>query len=623
MRFASATVSGARAVVRGLLATERGLLVAALAGAAILPLIETVGRSVGHLHVPGSSSYVQQLTLWLCFLGGLITTRAGRHLTLSTAEFIKSERARAVTRVATRSLAAAVTGILAFAALQVVLQNRETPHMLPGGLPQWVSECIMPLALVGMALSFAWGASAGWRGRAVALATVAAAFALGLVPDALVARTWPLTLVVLAAGLLGAPIFVVIGGIALVLFFHDGTPVAAVSAEVYRLISSPTLPALPLLTACGYVLAEGGASTRLLRFFRALFGWVPGGMAIIVAGVCALFTTFTGGSGVTIIAVGGLLYPMLKEDNYPEGFSLGLVTASGSLGLLFPPSLPVILYAVVASAAGHTVPADSLYLAGLLPGLLMIALLAAYGVATGRRVQRQRQQFAWRELGIATWQARWELLLPAFIVWLFASGRTSMVETAAAALVVAVVTQCLLSRDLPFRRLPKALLDAGSLMGAVLILLAVAMGLTSYMVDAMIADRLLDWAQGHIHSQLVFLLALNVLLLVVGCLADIYSAIVIVVPLIAPIGAAFGVDPIHLGIIFLANLELGYLTPPVGMNLFLSSSRFDFPLMRVYRHTFPFLLILAVGVLLITYVPDMSLGLLRLLGRAGTALPLP
>jgi tripartite ATP-independent transporter DctM subunit len=332
--------------------------------------------------------------------------------------------------------------------------------------------------------------------------------------------------------------------------------------------------------------------------------------------VCAVFTTFTGGSGVTIIALGGLVYPILRKDGYPEGFSLGLVTASGSLGLLFPPSLPVILYSVVASTRNQTVAADDLYLAGLLPGLLLVVLTAFYGIVIGRRAEREQTSFAWREVGASAWGAKWELLLPVFIVVLFASGLASMVETAAAALAYAVLVECFVTRDIHIvKSLPEVLLKAAALMGAVLILLSVAMGLTSYLVDAMIPDMLLTWVRTHIHSQVMFLLALNVLLLVLGSVLEIYSAIIILAPLIAPMGAAFGVDPVHLGVIFLANLELGFLFPPVGLNLFLSSSRFNKPLTSLYRHVVPFLIILGAGVLLITYTESMSLAILRLLGR--------
>jgi tripartite ATP-independent transporter DctM subunit len=337
----------------------------------------------------------------------------------------------------------------------------------------------------------------------------------------------------------------------------------------------------------------------------------------MVAAVCAMFTTFTGGSGVTIIALGGLVYPILRRDGYSEGFSLGLVTASGSLGLLFPPSLPVLLYSIVASTSEQTVAVDSLYIAGLLPGLLLVVLTAAYGIVVGRRAGRERQPFTWTEVGRATWLAKWELILPVLVVTLFMTGLSTMLQTAAAALAYAVVIECFVTRDLHiFRSLPQALLKAGALMGAVLILLSIAMGLTIYLVDVQLPDQLLTWVKTHVESPFTFLLALNVLLLVLGSVVEIYAAITILAPLIAPIGAAFGIDPLHLGVIFLANLELGFLFPPVGLNLFLSSSRFGTPLPSLYRHVVPFLIILGFGVLLITYVPAMSIGVLHLFGKS-------
>jgi C4-dicarboxylate transporter DctM subunit len=596
--------------------TEQGVLVVTLGLATLLPLIEATGRPLGGFHIPGSAAYVQQLTLWLAFVGGLAATSQGKHLTLSTAEFFDEGLARRLARLLAFSVAAAAVGVLAYASAQIVIANRIEAKVLPIGLPEWVSETVMPIALGAMALQFAWQASDRWWGRATAVLAIVTAFALGLIPPEIAGRLWPLVLVILGAALLGAPVFVAMGGIALLLFFRDETPVAAVSAEVYRLIASPTLPAIPLLTAAGYVLAESGAAHRLVRFFRAVFGWMPGGLAVMVAAVCAVFTTFTGGSGVTIIALGGLVYPMLRNDGYSESFSLGLVTASGSLGLLFPPSLPVILYSVVASTSSQTVAAEDLYLAGLLPGLLLVILTAAYGIVIGRRVERERIPFTWREAAASAWGAKWELLLPVFIVALFISGFASMVETAAAALAYAVIVECFIARDIDVLwSLPEVLFKAAALVGAVLILLSVAMGLTSYFVDAMIPDQLLSWVRAHIHSPVIFLLALNVLLLVLGSVLEIYSAIIILAPLIAPMGVAYGVDPIHLGVIFLANLELGFLFPPVGLNLFLSSSRFNKPLVSLYRHVVPFLIILGIGVLLITYTDAMSLGILRLLGK--------
>jgi C4-dicarboxylate transporter, DctM subunit len=591
-------------------------LVLALAFAVVLPLIDAVGRPFGNFHVSGSATYVQMLTLWLAFVGGLVATREGKHLTLSTAELFGDGKAATIARIFAYSVAAATVAVLAYASAQVVIADSEGAKLLPIGVPEWWFETIMPAALALMAARFAWHASSEWKGRLVAFAAIGVAFALGLLPPEMAARVWPLAFVIIGAALLGAPVFVAMGGVALVLFFRDGTPVAAVSAEVYRLIASPTLPAIPLLTAAGYILAESDAANRLVRFFRALFGWMPGGIAVMVAAVCALFTTFTGGSGVTIIALGGLVYPILRKDGYSESFSLGLVTAAGSLGLLFPPSLPVILYSVVASVGETSVPADSLYLAGLVPGLLLVVLAAGYGIYTGRKLTGARQPFSLKEAFASSWAAKWELGLPIFVVGLFASGKASMVETAAAAVAYAVVVECFITRDIKlFRDLPGVLLRSSSLMGAVLILLSIAMGLTSYLVDAQIPAAMLEWVKTHIHSQVMFLLALNLLLLVLGSVLEIYSAIVILAPLIVPMGNAFGVNPVHLGVIFLANLELGFLFPPMGLNLFLSSSRFGKPLPSLYRHVVPFLVILGIGVLLITYIPLMSLGVLQLLGK--------
>lgn len=590
---------------------EGGALVLAFLLSMALPLIEAIGRPINGFFLPGGEAYRAQLTLWLAFLGGLLATREGKHLTLSTAEALGHAKIRDAARLFSSSVAAATCAVLAYSAAGVTAVDREQGVMLAIGIPVWVSECIMPVALSLVSLRLVLGASPRWWGKLVALACVGLAFALGLVPAVAQAAWVPILALIVLAALLGSPVFLAMGGIALLLFFRDGVPVAAVTADIYRLMVSPTLPAIPLLTACGYVLAESHAADRLVRFFRAIFGWMPGGIAILVAAVCALFTTFTGGSGVTIIALGGLLYPILRQEKYSEGFSLGLVTASGSLGLLLPPSLPVILYAVVAN-----VPADSLFIAGLIPGLLLIVLVALWGVRVGGKAQTRRYPFVAKEALAAAWGAKWELSVPVLVVVLFATGRATIVEASAFAFAYAIVIECFITRDIHlFRGLPGVLVKAAGLCGAVLILLASALGLTGWLVDAQIPTALLDLVKAHIHSPWVFLLVLNVVLLVLGSVLEIYSAIVILAPLVAPIGAAFGIDPVHLGVVFLANLELGFLFPPVGLNLLLSSSRFDKPLPQLYRHVVPFLVILGAGVILITYMPQMTTGVLRALGR--------
>jgi len=428
-----------------------------------------------------------------------------------------------------------------------------------------------------------------------------------------------LVALVAAAFLLGAPVFVGLAGIALALFYGEtavfgmaaADAIASVPTAIFQVASEPALPALPLLTLSGYVLAEGAAGQRLVRAYKGLFGWLPGGLAIMTAFSCAVFTTFTGASGVTILALGGVLLPLLLQDHYPEDFSVGLVTASGSLGLLFPPSLPVILYGVVAQ-----VPIEHLFIGGFLPGLLMIVLVAAYGIRVGRRAHAPRQPFVWREAAEALWDAKWDLGLPTLVVVSIASGFATIVEAAAIAAAYALVVELLVYRSIhPRRDLLRVLSHAAALVGSVVILLGAAYGLTNWFVDAEIATKLVDWMTAHISSPAVFLLLLNAVLLVLGSVLEMYSAIVVLAPLVAPLGVAYGIDPIHLGVVFLANLELGFLFPPLGLNLFLSASRFGKPLPWVYRKTLPFLLILAAGVLAITYLPQITVGVLRPFGR--------
>jgi tripartite ATP-independent transporter DctM subunit len=601
----------------GSLATIEGaILIAALAGGAFIPFVDAVGRRTTGFFVPGSAEYVRLLVLWLTFVGGLYAARDGRHLTLSTVELIHNEWVRRVGRIGAGFLSAGTAAVLAVSSADLVMVNRTEGKVLPGGLPEWVGEIVMPVALGLLALRFAWMTSERWQGRLLALAGIPVCLALVRSPEVVAAWPWTLAVFLLAAVVLGAPVFVGMGALSLLLFVKDELPPSAVSVEIYRLISSPTLPAIPLLIAVGYVLAESGAPSRLLRFFRALLGWMPGGLALITIAVCTLFTTFTGGSGVTVVALGGLTYPMLREEGYPESFSLGLVTATGSLGLLFPPSLPVILYSVVAGAREHNVPAQDLYLAGVLPGLVMVSLVAAYAVRMGIRLKIPRHPFSARELGASFWVAKWELALPAVAIVLFATGLTSVVETAAAALVYAVFVEVFVTRDMADGpKLSSALLHSCSLTGAVLILLAAAMGITSYIVDAQIADAFVTWVRTHVGSQGLFLLALNAMLVLAGALLDEYSAIVVLAPLVASMGAAFDVHPVHLGVVFLGNLELGYLVPPVGLCLFLASSRFGKSLAEVVRATTPFTLIMALAVLIITYVPALTVGVLALAGR--------
>lgn len=583
---------------------EDTLNVSILVLMALLPLVEIVAR-LFDVSVPGSIQYVSLLTMWIGFTGAMLATRDDKHLSLSTGSALLSGRAEQVARFVSVAVAAIATAALGYGAWIAVEVEMSSTSTIPPGIPAWIGQVVMPIGYAVIAARLVLVKYRSWWGRAAmfALAGVALWFVYTAEVETAEALLWPgIVLVVIATGL-GSPIYVALGGAALLLFWADDIPVAAVAAETVRQIKSPIMPSIPLFTFTGYILAESRASTRLVRAFRALFGWMPGGMAVMTTMVCAFFTTFTGASGVTILALGGLLYPVLRKELYPQGFSVGLLTASGSIGLLFPPSLPVILYAVTAH-----VPVDKMFVAGIVPGFVLVGALSILGVRTGIRSEVQRVPFDLREALAAVRGALWELLLPVIVIGGIFFGLTTIVEAAALTAVYALFVEVVVYRDLSIREdLVRVGRDCASLVGGVLIILGVAMGFTSYLVDAGVPSLALEWVEGGIESKFVFLIALNVFLLIVGCLMDIFSAIVVVVPLILPIGHHFGIDPIHLGIIFLANLELGFLTPPVGMNLFLSSYRFDEPLTKVYRYALPFLVILILAVLLITYVPSLTL----------------
>jgi tripartite ATP-independent transporter DctM subunit len=592
---------------------ERALLAFFLVAMVALPAASTLSRRFIGRELPGAAQLAQHITLWVGFLGALLATVTNHHLALSTLDLVPEGRPRRIARAFGLTVSAAVTALLAWASYRMVAAEWDGFGQVAFGIHVAWSQIVMPVGFGLMALRFAWRAGDGehavaWRAGAFAVA--AASFLLGFASP-----TGPLVtvlvLVVAAAFLLGAPVFVVMAGIAMALFLREGGPeaIAAVPTATFNLVSSATLPAIPLLTVAGYVLAEGDASRRLVRAYKGIFGWMPGGVAIMATFVCALFTAFTGASGVTILALGGVLLPSLLRERYPEDFSVGLVTAAGSLGLLFPPSLPVILYGVVSQT-----PIDHLFVGGLVPGLLMILLVAAYGVWVGRAYHTPRAPFDGREAGRAVWAAKWDLGLPLLVMVAVASGYATIVEAAALAAAYSIVVECAIFRDVhPVKDLPRVLVHAATLVGSVLILLGCALGLTSWFVDAEIPTRLVDWMTVHVRSPALFLLTLNVVLLVLGSVLEIYSAIVVLAPLVAPLGVAYGIDPVHLGVVFLANLELGFLFPPMGLNLFLSASRFGKPLPWVYRKAFPFLVIMSVGVLLITYLEPITTGVVRAL----------
>lgn len=409
--------------------------------------------------------------------------------------------------------------------------------------------------------------------------------------------------VLVLLALFGLPLFAALGAGSLLFAQQKSLDPALLIIELNRLASSPNLSAIPLFTFAGVILAAGGAPQRLIRLFNALIGWLPGGMAGAALAACAFFTSFSGASGVTILALGGLLFPMLISVHYPQRFSLGLLTTSGSLGLLFPPSLAILLYGIVAG-----VNIDELFLAGIVPGLVLMVMLAVYAFVAGLRFDVPRHRFSVGELKRALGEGLGDLLLPVLLVVGIFGGYVTVAEAAACTALYVLILEWLIHRNLHLRRqLPGLLCDSAVLVGSILIILGVAMGLTNLLIDAQLPMKLLDWMEGSVDSQLKFLLLLNVFLLAVGAMMDIFSATVVVVPLILPLAQRFGVDPVHLGIVFLANLEIGYSTPPVGINLFIASQRFGKPILSLFIAALPFLVLMLLWLGLVTYLPALSL----------------
>jgi C4-dicarboxylate transporter DctM subunit len=597
-----------RAIFRQL---EDAVVSLMLAGMVVIPLAEAVLRRTLHTGIPASTSIVQHAVLLVGMLGGAIAAREGRLLALSTLEHtLIPDRFRPASRIVTSSIAAAVTGLLAVASAQFVLSEREAGKLLFAPIRVWWIEMVMPLAFALIALRILEKGAQGWRGRVLAMALTAVAVVAAVLLSGKSHLFVPTSLgILLIASVLGVPAFVTLGGAALLLFSSLDQPIASIPIAHYALVINPVLPTLPLFTLAGYFLAEGGAAKRLLRVFTALFRGFRGGPALVTVVACAFFTSVTGASGVTILALGGLLMPVLVGARYTEKNALGLLTGSGSLGLLLPPCLPIIVYAIVAH-----VPIQQMFLGGLVPAFVMIIATSLWGTHRAP-VDHERHPFDGKEAVLALWDAKWDLLMPVVALVALFSGFATPVEASALTALYAFLTEAVIHRDLQiFRDAPRVMSECGLLIGGVLLILGVSLGFTNYLVDAEVPTRAVEWTTRNIHSSFLFLLLLNGFMVVVGCLIEIYPAIVIEVPLLVPLGAAYGIDPIRLGIIFLANLELGYLTPPVGLNLLMSSYRFHKPVGEVLRSVLPVVAVLSTGLLLITYIPGLTTVLPRLFG---------
>jgi tripartite ATP-independent transporter DctM subunit len=573
--------------------------------AAVLCLLVLLGVANATAAFADTDELIRHLTLLVGMLGGMVAARDGRLLSMGTIAQALPARWKPAFEIYTGLAGATVSALLTLAAWQFISQEAGASSTLAFGVPRIALQAAMPLGFAVITLRLARHAAAGNVVRVVVmLLAVALTAAAAQLEGGLAGLRTPLLIVLAAAIALGAPLFVGLAGIALIFFISNGDPIASVPLDHYDQVTNPLLATLPLFTLAGYIVTASGAARRLVRLLQAWTGHMRGGPAVITVLACAFFTAFTGGSGITILAIGGLLMPILLSSRYDDRASLGLVTGSGSLGVLFAPCLPLILYSIVAQ-----VSIEAMFLGGAVPGLVMVALACGWGVSRSPGL-RVRPPFRWRRAAVATWRAKWELLLPVVPLVLIFGGFTLPVPAAAITAAYALLIAAFVNRDLPRgARLVEVFCECGLLVGGVLLILGAAMGLTNLLITEHVPDRLTAWIGDAIDSRWMFLLMLNLVLIALGCIIEIFSAIIVVAPLIVPVAMAFDVDPVHLGVIMLASLELGYLMPPIGLNLLMSASRFRRPMLDVARATLPMMLVLAAGVALITAFPQLTLAL--------------
>jgi tripartite ATP-independent transporter DctM subunit len=574
----------------------------ALALMAIIPIVEIMSRPVMGKGVENAPVLVQHLGLVMAMFGALAAERFG-HLTSLGAVFHGFS-------AWAKGAASLVCGVLVWASWQLVASEREGAQTLAYGFPLWWVQMAMPVgfALLGVKLAMRSASQWGWQ-LCLGLSLPIAGFILGWWVDGEVLAIEPVLLGLVLMLLCGAPIFAVLGGLALALFLQEGLPLASVALSHYQITVNPSLPALPLFTLAGLVFARTGAAQRLGAVFLAMFGQGVAGTVLAATVMCSVFTAFTGGSGVTILALGGLLLPLLRNAGYPEKKGISLVTSASALGVLLAPSVPLIMYAIIAR-----VPINTMFLAGLIPAVVMVACLLIFGgyLRMSSNTTSPNSSSALPSslsLSTALWQAKWEIFAPVVAIGSLASGFATPTESAALTAVYAVLTQAFAHGELSARLLAQCLSTCAQIIGGVMLILGMALGLTNFLIDAGIPDLAIDWVQGITSNKWVFLLALNVFLFFAGALMEIYAAIVVLVPLLLPLAMSYGIDPIHFGIIFLANMEMGFLCPPAGMNLYFASAVFGKSLREVALSVLPALAAIFVGTVLISWVPLLATGI--------------
>ena len=571
------------------------------------PIFQILARYINFFSIPASQEIVQHMTLWIGFIGAVIAARSNKLLSVVREPVFKSMKKVRLSQFFVHIFSLSVVFVLSVSYLKMIQIGFQYPDYIAPFIPSWFAQSIIPVGLILIWYQMILTCSSDFKYR-LFVSTFSVVPTLILYywqfPFANPLLLWFQIIFSIILVAFGLPIFILLASLAIFFFLSEPTDwatnydlISTISDSAYRIVVSPTLAAIPIFTLAGYILAESNISDRLIKFFKSSLGWLPGSTVLIVVILCAFFTALTGGSGVTILALGAILYPILVHDGYSKRFSLGIITTAGSLGLLFPPSLPAIIYSVTAG-----INPLELFRQALIPAIFLMSIMFFYGLYMLPR-NKKIEKFNFKNAYNSAKIAKWEIAIPVLIILSLFSGFATLVESAALLVLYVLTVELYIFKDVSFKDLPKIIIDCSTLVGGVLIILGFAMGFTGYLVDAQIPLKILNFVQNTISSKIIFLLALNILLLIIGCLMDVFSAIIVVVPLIAPLAAYFGIDPFHLAIIFIANLELGYITPPVGMNLYLSSYRFNKDMPTIYSATLPFFFIRLIGVLIITYIP--------------------
>lgn len=571
------------------------------------PIFQILGRYINFFSIPASQEIVQHMTLWIGFIGAVIAARSNKLLSVVREPVFKSMKKVSLPQFFVHIFSLSVVFVLSVSYLKMIQIGFQYPDYIAPFIPTWFAQSIIPVGLILIWYQMILTSSSDLKYRLfVSIFSMIPTMILYFwqFPLSNPFLLWSKVIFSIILVAFGLPIFILLASLSIFFFLSEPSEwatnydlISTISDSAYRIVVSPTLAAIPIFTLAGYILAESNISDRLIKFFKASLGWLPGSTVLIVVLLCAFFTALTGGSGVTILALGAILYPILIHDGYSKRFSLGIITTAGSLGLLFPPSLPAIIYSVTAG-----INPLELFRQALIPAIFLMSIMFFYGLYM-RPKNKKIEKFVFKNAYDTANIAKWEIAIPLLIILSLFSGFATLVESAALLVLYVLTIELFVFKDISFNNLPKIIIDCSTLVGGVLIILGFAMGFTGYLVDAQIPLKILNFVQSTISSKIIFLLALNILLLIVGCLMDVFSAIIVVVPLIAPLATYFGIDPFHLAIIFIANLELGYITPPVGMNLYLSSYRFNKDMPTIYNATLPFFFIRLIGVLIITYIP--------------------